>query len=218
MAKKAVTVDSESSSVTEKEIAYNKTKKPEQVSIKNKKLQVQYLEDFDHHSASSGSTVQLHPKKSKKIHKEKHSKHSQHSKSATPPPQSKPQQHPPSPASEQLAKKKKKIKPAWDPKIHSLLRIEPPTPITHPESNKKYAVRIVYLDLGKKKSKTIRFGDKRKGDFVADADPVKKLGFLKRVQDSDNLFNKNFWTLHLLYNKDTVLDSYMELVKEFKLV
>lgn len=113
-------------------------------------------------------------------------------------------------------KKKKSKKLLWDNEKYKLLKIEPPVKLGE-ETKKEYAVRITYClkeDNKSKKNKTIRFGDKNRENYTCNKDEIKKLSYVNRLQNTQNIFHKNFWNLNLLYNKSSVLESYTDLLEK----
>jgi len=100
---------------------------------------------------------------------------------------------------------------------YKMLKIESPHQITL-AGRKRYSVKIYYLDNeGKKKSKTIRFGDKNQQEFIDNHDLLKKKSVVSRLQNVNDPFNKSFWRLNLLNNKDNLLDSYTDMIKQLGL-
>lgn len=113
--------------------------------------------------------------------------------------------------SKKIVKEKKK----WNPN-YKLLKIE--TPQTLNSGRKRFCVKIYFNDdKNKKKTKTIRFGDKSQRDFIDDGDLLKKKSVVSRLHNVNDPFNKSFWRLNLLNNKDTLLESYTDVIKQLNL-
>ena len=112
--------------------------------------------------------------------------------------------------------KKKRDKKKWNNSF-KMLKIESPHQITL-AGRKRFSIKIYYLDNNnKKKSKTIRFGDKSQQEFIDNHDLLKKKSVVSRLQNVNDPFNKSFWRLNLLNNKDNLLDSYTDMIKQLGL-
>jgi hypothetical protein len=114
--------------------------------------------------------------------------------------------------------KNKKKKSVWDPVKNKLLKVDPPQKIVEEGMKKRFSVRFVYTDGDKKKSKTIRFGDVNVFEYVDSLDELKKVSLANKLQNTGNIFHKSFWRLNLLNNKETIGESYSDLLKKLNLI
>jgi hypothetical protein len=111
---------------------------------------------------------------------------------------------------------KKRDKKKWN-SCFKLVKIEAPHQITL-AGRKRFSVKIYYLDeSSKKKSKTVRFGDKNVQEYIDNKDLLKKKSVVSRLQNINDPFNKSFWRLNLLNNKESLLDSYTDMIKQLGL-
>jgi hypothetical protein len=97
-----------------------------------------------------------------------------------------------------------------------LSKIEAPQVLT--SGRKRFSVKIYFVDdKNKKKTKSIRFGDKNQKDYIDDGDLLKKKSVVSRLHNVNDPFNKSFWRLNLLNNKETLLESYTDVIKQLNL-
>lgn len=106
------------------------------------------------------------------------------------------------PDSPKVAKKIKKFN-QFDEK-HKILEIGEIQNIDNPKFHKKLKIKIKYRNNdGKIKSKTIRFGDERKKNFVDTKDESIKKKINSRLARGDNFLHENFWRLRILNGNST---------------
>lgn len=99
----------------------------------------------------------------------------------------------------------------------SLKQIEMPVLLSGP-GKKRFSIRIIYLDdAGKKKTKTVRFGDRTVSEYIDHNDLLKKKSVQSRLQNVNDPFHKSFWRLNLLNNKENIIDSYTDLMQQLNL-
>lgn len=78
--------------------------------------------------------------------------------------------------------------------------------------NKKY---VIIMDDNMKH----HFGDNRYDDFTIHKDIERKNRYLKRTanQPQDNIHSPAFWSLNLLWNKNTIKDSIKDVEKKYNI-
>lgn len=81
---------------------------------------------------------------------------------------------------------------------------------------RKYKIQITYGQDGKDHTKTIRFGDIRKSDFIEDKDENKKNKLLSKLGNTHNVLHPNFWRLHLLNQGNDVKANWNNLISNLK--
>lgn len=118
------------------------------------------------------------------------------------------------PTSQKIRKPKK----TWNDG-YLLLKVEPPVLNTNEKLHKKYSVRITYMDENRRrKNKTVFFGDKEKQDYVDHKDETRRLSAISRLGKSSDPFNKDFWKLNLLNNKESVSEAYSDVLAQLNLL
>jgi hypothetical protein len=114
--------------------------------------------------------------------------------------------------------KMKKVKACWENDF-VLIKVEPPQLITNEKMRKKYSVRLTYLGKNHvKRNKTVYFGDKEKPDYIDHKDNAKKMSIINRLKNSDSPFSKDFWRLNLLNNKETISESYSDVLTQLNIL
>lgn len=91
-----------------------------------------------------------------------------------------------------------------------ILKIGAPQALERSKFNKaKYKVEITYLGTdGKKKNRSIRFGEHGVQDFYEHKDEKKAMLYINRhPKNSSNPFHKNFWNCNLLNHKSGSLEQ-----------
>lgn len=116
------------------------------------------------------------------------------------------------------SQKIRKPKKTWNDG-YLLLKVEPPVLNTNEKLHKKYSVRITYMDENRRrKNKTVFFGDKEKLDYVDHKDETRRLSAVSRLSKSSDPFNKDFWKLNLLNNKESVSEAYSDVLAQLNLL
>lgn len=122
------------------------------------------------------------------------------------------------------SKKIHKDKHKWNEEF-VLIKVEPPIKVPEKigakKSKKRFSIRITYLDKnGAKHAKTVRFGDKNLKDFIdSNADLKLKMSRNSQLRHAvSDPFHKSFWRLNLLNNRETIGESYNEVIKELGLI
>lgn len=114
-------------------------------------------------------------------------------------------------------KKHKAPKACWNSKF-LLTKLETPIALSTTDGRKRYSIRIEYKDEGgKKKNKTVRFGDKKVQEYVDHHDISRKTSEVSRLQNCQDLFHKNFWRLNLLNNKTSVKEAYVNVMESLQM-
>ena len=71
----------------------------------------------------------------------------------------------------------------------------------------------------KHKTKCIRFGDKRYGNYTTTKDPKRKANYIKRHKKRENwrdMKTPGFWAKNLLWNKPSLKASIRDVEKKFR--
>lgn len=87
-------------------------------------------------------------------------------------------------------------------------------------SNRNYKKYEVIVTNGKK-TKTIRFGDRRYQDYTIHKNPIRKLAYETRHSKRENWgdpFTAGFWSKWLLWNKPTIDQSLKDIKKRFGII
>lgn len=82
--------------------------------------------------------------------------------------------------------------------------------------NKKFAVAV----SDGRRTKTIRFGDRRYQDYTMHKNPARKLAYQARHFKRENWkdpFTAGFWSRWLLWNKPSLDQSIKDIQKRFKI-
>ncbi len=97
----------------------------------------------------------------------------------------------------------KKKRQTWSSDKFKLLKVEPPVVVSGLGVRKRFSIRLTYLnEEGKKKCKSVRFGEVGKQEYIDDADELKRISTCNKLKYTADVFNKSFWRLNLLNSKN----------------
>ena len=113
--------------------------------------------------------------------------------------------------------KTKKNKPLWQPH-YKFIQVDMPLSIKHPKMKKKYMIQFKYIDGSTIHTKTVKFGDHEKDDFIDHKDITRREQTMYRIRNYDNPFKGNYWRYHLLNKYTTLLEAYTMFLKEQQLI
>ena len=93
---------------------------------------------------------------------------------------------------------------------HRIKSISPPEPIQDPRSRKRFKIRMQYLNAkGDLHSCTIRFGDKRRQEFIDHHSSDKRAMDLLKLKGSfDSPLHHNYWRVLLLNTAPTIEEAW----------